>query len=217
MRHGGKGSEVDAGAHAVGTPEFDVVGVVVGLEQSAVVVGVPRGNTVVDTALGQGIHPLQPCCIAGDLPVAKDLHDAAELTVGGCGAGVIDRALRNRTAEIHMPAIVHGAHEFQIAQGAFKLGEEMRQSLSIVPDMRARSVTAAGVGKTAFPSPHIAVCLAENGGRLEDREVGGDSIEHVSRKRGTKDRVFELDGPGTECGVVLLNVCSHIASVLPLG
>ena len=112
----------------------------------------------------------------------KNFHDAAELAIGGCGAGVIDGAIGNCTAKIYMAAIIHGAHEFQIAQGAFELRKEMGQGLRVIPHMRARSVAAASIGKAAFPSPHIAVGLAQNGGRFEDREIGRDSVEHIGRK-----------------------------------
>src|SRR5579863_4277157 len=77
--HRRESSEIDAGAHAIRSPELDVVSVVMGLEQGAAMVWVPRGNALVDAALGQRVHALQPCCVAGDLPVAKNLHDAAEL------------------------------------------------------------------------------------------------------------------------------------------
>ena len=129
--------------------------------------------------------------------------------------GVIDGAVGNRAAEIDVSAVVHGANKFEIAQRAFELGKEMRHRLRVVPHVRARSVAASGVRKAAFPSPDVAVCLAQNGRRLQDGEVGGDGIEHVRRKRGIEERVLELDGARAQGGVVLLHVCSDVARIFP--
>ena len=77
VRKGGEGAEVDAGAHAVGSPEFDIVCVVMRLEEGAAMVGVPGADAIVEAAFGERIHLLQPSGIARDLPVAVELHDAA--------------------------------------------------------------------------------------------------------------------------------------------
>ena len=54
-----------------------------GLKKCAAMVGVPGGDAVFEAALGQRIHLRQPGGVAGDLPVAEHLHDAAQLAVGG--------------------------------------------------------------------------------------------------------------------------------------
>ena len=57
---GSQGTQVDAAAHAIGTPKFDVVRIVMGFDEYAFMVGVPRFDTIVETAFGQGIHFFEP-------------------------------------------------------------------------------------------------------------------------------------------------------------
>ena len=63
----------------------------------------------------------------------------------------------------------------------------MRHGLRVVPHVGAGTVAAAGVRETAFPSPYVAVFLAQNGGRFQDGEIGGDRIEHVGRQSGGRE------------------------------
>ena len=58
-----------------------------------------------------------------NLPVAIDLHDAAELAIGGGMKAVVDGAIGDGAAEIDVAAIIHGANQFQVAQGALELRE----------------------------------------------------------------------------------------------
>ena len=164
LRHCRERAEIDAGAHSIGAPELDVVGVVMGLEERAVMVGIPGADAVIETALNEWIDLLEPGEVAGDLPIAEDLHDAAELAVGGGVPIVIDGAIGDRAAEVHMTALVHGANKFHVAKRAFEMGVEMRHGLSVVPHVSAGTVAAAGVRRAAFPSPYVSVFLAQYGG-----------------------------------------------------
>src|SRR5258708_176438 len=133
---------------------------------------IPGTNAVVETAPREWVHSLQPLGVSGDLPVAIELHDSAELAVR-CGVpAMIDGAVGDGAAEVHMAVVVHGALIFHVAKGALELRVKMRKGLRVVPDMRARSVAAAAVRKAAFPSPHVSVLLAEDGWRLENAKVG---------------------------------------------
>ena len=164
LRHRGERAEIDAGAHSIGAPELDVVGVVMGLKERAVMVGIPSADAVIETALNERIDSLQPGEVAGDLPIAEDFHDAAELAVGGGVPSVIDGAIGDRAAEVHVTALVHGADEFHVAKRAFELRVEMRHGLSVVPHVSAGTVAAAGVRRAAFPSPYVSVFLAQDSG-----------------------------------------------------
>ena len=84
LRHRGEGRQrpqVDAGAHSVRPPEFDVVGIVVRLKQGSLPARIPGANAVIQAPLGQRIHLLQPIRVSRNLPVAEHFHDAAQLPV----------------------------------------------------------------------------------------------------------------------------------------
>ncbi len=123
----------------------------------------------------------------------EDLHDAAELAISGSVVGMIDRTIRNGATEIDMAPVIHGAHQFEIAQRALELRIEVRHGLRVVPYMRAGAVAAAGIRKAAFPAPDVAVGFAENGRRFEDRQVGGNGVENIRGERGIEERVLELN------------------------
>src|ERR1019366_5448689 len=92
LDHGRKRTQVDAGAHAVRAPEFNIISIVMRLKQPSLVIGVPGADAVVQTALYQRIHLLEPAGVSGDMPVAVNFHDSAQLAVGSSGSLVIHRA-----------------------------------------------------------------------------------------------------------------------------
>ena len=81
--------------------------------------------------------------------------------------------------------------ELGLAQRAFEGREEVRDGLGVVPDVGAGAVAAARVVAAAFPAPEPAVGLAQDGGRFEDREVGGDGFDDFRRQRGVVEAVAE--------------------------
>ena len=129
---------------------------------------------------------------------------------------VIDRPVGNGAAKGHMAALIHGAHQFQVAKSSLQLRIQVRKRLRIVPHVRTGAVAAAAVGKTAFPSPQIPVLLAQNGRRFKNPEIRRDSVQHIGRRCRGENRVFELDSPRAQRGIVLLHVGGHIARVFPL-
>ena len=64
LGHGAERAQVDAGAHAVRAPEPDVVGIVVRLKQPPLVIRIPGADAVVQAALHQRIHSLEPIGIS---------------------------------------------------------------------------------------------------------------------------------------------------------
>src|SRR4029077_18767762 len=104
------------------------------LEEAAAVVRIPSANAVVQAAFREGVHFLEPSEVAGNLPVAENFHDAAELAVGSGVEVVLDGAFGERGAEGDVARFVHGAAEFEFAQSGLEAGEEMRKSLGVIPD-----------------------------------------------------------------------------------
>ena len=138
------------------------------LKQAAAVIRIPSANAIVQAAFRQGIHFLQPIEVAGNLPIAKDFHDASQLPVGGGVKIVFDRAFGKRGAKRDVAVFIHGAPQFQFAQSALQAREKVRESLRIIPDVRAGTMAAARVGKTSFPTPKIAIFQPQHGGRFQD-------------------------------------------------
>ena len=116
------------------------------------------------------------------MPVAIDLHDAAQLPVGSSGSALIGWAVGNRSAEIHVTALIHGTAQFQVAQSPLQLRVKMRKGLCVVPDVCAGAMAAAAIWGTAFPSPQISVFLAQNRGRLQNAQVCRYRIQHIRRQ-----------------------------------
>src|SRR5260370_40666171 len=126
------------------------------LEEASAMIGIPGANTVVQTALGQGIHFLEPIEISGNLPVAKHFHDAAQLAVGGGVKIVFYRSFRKRGAERDVAVFVHGAAQLQFGEGGLEIWVTVREGLGIIPYVRARTMAPASIGGTSFPTPEIA-------------------------------------------------------------
>src|ERR1039457_3740303 len=160
LRHGRQCADVNAGAHAVRTPEFDIVCVVMGLEEASSMIWSPGADAVIQAALCQRIHFLEPAGISRDLPVAKQLHDPAQLPVGGSVPTMIDWAFGDRSAKAHVATFIHGTHQLQFAKRPLPLRIEIRKGLGVIPDMSTGAFAAAVIWKAAFPSPQVAICLA---------------------------------------------------------
>ena len=157
--HGAESADIDAAAHAIRTPELDVVGVVVRLEEPAAPVGVPCADAIVETLFGLRVERFHPGRVSGNLPVTIKLENASELAVGGRMEAMARRPIRQCRPEIHMPALVHGPLQLLFAQSAFQGREKMAQGLGVIPDVSAGTVTAARADKTSFPSPDVPVFL----------------------------------------------------------
>ena len=215
--HGRECTEIDAGAHAVGPPELDVVGVVVRLFEDTAMAGIPGLDAVVDALLDAGVKALHPPSIARDLPVAVELHDPAELSVASGVEPVVGGAVWKRGTEVDVAAPVHAAPELLLAKGPLELGVEMGDGLGVVPDVGAAPRTTPLVGEATLPRPQVAVLLAKHRGRLEDREVRRHGVEHVRGQCGREQGVVEGLGTGAKGGVVLPHVKGNGPGVLPLG
>ena len=101
------------------------------------VIRVPGANAVIEASLRQWIQPPQPVRITRDLPVAIDLHDAAQLPVRGSGSIVVNRPVGNGPAEIHVTAFIHRTNQLKVPQSPLKLRIKMRERLRIIPHVRA--------------------------------------------------------------------------------
>ena len=196
--HRRQGAQIEARTHPVGSPELDVIRVVMGFLQDAPVLRVPGADAVVHAALRQGVHALEPRLVAADLPLPIHFHDAAELTIR-CGVElVLGVAIREGGAEGHVAAAVHGSFEFGLAEGSFQLWIQVGQSLGIVPDVGTRSRTAAVVDEASLPGPGVAVFLQQQGRRFEDGQIGGHCVDDVGGEGGFEEGIVKALRAGSQ-------------------
>src|SRR5258708_1145418 len=106
---GREGEKVNAGGHGVRSREFNIVSIVMRLKEASPMIGIPGANAVVQAAFGQGVHFLEPVEVTGNLPVAKDFHDSAQLAVRGGMKVVFYRAFGKRGAKRDVAVFVHRA------------------------------------------------------------------------------------------------------------
>ena len=66
--------------------------------------------------------------------------------------------------EILVAFFILRVEKFGLAQRSFQIGKQVRQRLLVIPDVRARAMTAAVFIATAFPRPDLAIRLTQNGG-----------------------------------------------------
>ncbi len=153
--------------------------------------GVVRDSRRIRASLDRRPERRQPRIVAADLPVAIDLHHAAELAVAAGAEVPRARADGQLQAEGHAAVGQQVVAVVGLAHGAFQLGEEEGQRLGVVPDMGAASFAAAGRGVTPFPAVEGAVLQAQHGGRFEDGDVGRDGVQRGRRQIGGEERVLE--------------------------
>ncbi len=195
-------AEVEARAHPVRAPELDVVGVVVRLFERPGVPRVPGLDAVVEARPDARPERAQPRGVARDAPLPVDLHDAAELPVGGGVEVVRGGPDRERGTERLVSARVLRDAELRLAQRPLQRREQVRQRLRVVPDVSARTVTAARVVSAALPGPEAAVRLTHDRRRLEDRQVGRDRLQDLGREGLVVEALREAGSPLAQLGVV---------------
>ena len=184
-------AQVKARAHAVRPPELDVVGVVMRLLHHALVPGIPRLDAVVQAPFHLRPQPAQPFGVAADAPLAVHLHDAPKLPVGGGVEVVRDGANRQGAAELLVPRLVLRRAELGLAQRPLQAREEVRDGLGVIPDVRAGAVAAARIVAATFPGPQLAVGLAHDRGRLQDRQVRRHRFDDLGRQGGIIKAIAE--------------------------
>lgn len=163
--HGGpQGGEVEARTHSIGAPELDVVSVVMGFLQPALAAGIPLVNAVVEAGFDLRPEAAQPVGVAADPPVAMDFEDAAELAVGSGVEVVGNRADRQCAAELLVSAIVLRRTKLRLAERPLQRGEEVRDRLGVIPNVRAGARAAALAVSAPFPRPEAAVGLCNTVG-----------------------------------------------------
>src|ERR1700685_4030080 len=100
-----KGSEVKAGAKGIGPPEFDVIGVVMGLFDYSFPAGIPLADAEIHALPDLRVDVGEPFVIAADPPGAVDFHDSSELAVGGGVEIMSGRADGQVGAEVLVPFV----------------------------------------------------------------------------------------------------------------
>ena len=142
-----------------GTPELDVISIVVRLFKIALMQGVPCTDAIVKTLFHCREKVFHPLCIPTDTPFTVNFHNPTQLSVGSSMEVV--RRCRNRQVDskILVSFRILAYPEFRFTQGSFQRREQMGQSLCIVPHMRTTSVTRAKRILTSFPSPKSSIPL----------------------------------------------------------
>ncbi len=102
-----------------------------------------------------------------------------------------------------MTTVILGRSELGLAQCPFEGGEEVRNHLSVVPDMGAGAGTTSGVVATPFPTPEPTVRLPEHRRRFQDGQVGGHRLDHLRRQGRIVETVAETLGPEAQIVVVV--------------
>ena len=162
---------------------------------------VPRLDAVVQARLDARPEAAQPRRVAADAPLAVDLHDAAELAVGG-GVEVVDGG----------PDGQRGAEGLVAACRPARRGTPSRAASAPAPGRGAaapgrssrracRSRGSSPAVAAAFPAPEPAVRLAQHGGRLENGQVGGHRLDDLGRQRRVVEAVREAGGLLAQRGV----------------
>ena len=122
---------------------------------------------------------LQPFVVAHDLPLAVGFDDAAHLAVhAGHKAGTLS-AQRQLKAESHAAVVALIIGEVQLAHRPLQPRKEEWQRESVVPDVRAAALAAAGVHTAALPAVEFAVRQAQTGRALEHGNVGADRVQRA--------------------------------------
>src|SRR6185503_11529504 len=186
LAHGAKGvqrADVKAGVHAIGAPKLNVVGIVVRLLDGTAMARVPGFYAVIQAYLYHGIYLLQPFIIPADAPVAVDLHNAAQLTVGGRVEIMTIRLYRHGRPKILVTVLRLVFAELGAAQAALQRREQVRHGLRVVQHVRAAAGVAAPGIAGAFPTPKATVVLPQLRRRFQDAQVAGHRLHHLGRQR----------------------------------
>ena len=107
--------------------------------------------------LDVGPQRAQQLVVAGELPVAVQLHDAAHLPVGGGLAEVLRCAQRaGSTRKLIKPSSRVAQAELHLAHDFGQVAEQEGGGLLVIPDVGARAVAAAAVCRRSPPSRRSA-------------------------------------------------------------
>ncbi len=157
----------------VGAEVLHVHRVVLAALHHPVPVGVPPARDPAELERLLRLRPQHPQhrVVAGQLPVAVQLHQAAHLTVGR-GQGEFLGPLDGQVdAEAHQPVVAGGLGILDLAHGLGQIAEQEGGGLLVIPHVRARAVAAAGLVAAALPAQQASVRGAERGLRAQRAQV----------------------------------------------
>jgi hypothetical protein len=92
---------------------------------------------------------------------------------------VLCRANWEGGSENLMSTIVLAFIELSLPESSFELREEVRNSLSVVPDMSAAAIAAAAVVTASLPAPQTSVTLSEYCWGLENGQVRRNCLDNL--------------------------------------
>src|SRR5262249_55540451 len=94
-------------------------------------------------------------------------------------------------AELLMSGLVLRGAKFGLTQGAFERGEQVGNRLGVVPDVGAGAMAAPRIIATTLPGPELAIGLAQDCGRFQDRKVGRNRLNDLWRQCGVIKAIAE--------------------------
>lgn len=200
---GAEGGEIPEGHLGVGAVVVHVHGVVLRAFEDAVLVGVPAagGPGVGEGGAHAGPVFFEEGAVAGELPVAVEFDDAAELAVGGgVGAAAGAGGEGEADAEGHATGVVGGVGELGVAHIAGEFAEEMGGGLLVVPDVGAVAVAGTVGVHDALPGEEFAGGVAEDGLRAEGGEVEEGGFLERGGGVGGEEGFDKTQGGGFEGG-----------------
>ena len=123
--------------------------------------------------------------VAAELPIAVELDQTTQLTVGGGQTPVRGASAGERRAKLHVAVAAGRIVELDFAHAARKVTEEKTGGVLVVPDVGAGAESRAGVVETAFEAVEAASGDAAGGLGAQGAEI---------EERGFLDRVGDVGG-----------------------
>ena len=171
-----QGSEVPCAHLGVGAVVFDIHGIVLAALHHAVAVGIPATFNPAELHCLFHLWPevSEHGIIAGELPVAVHLHNAAHLSVGSGPSPLLCTLKRQPDTEAHQSIVPGGVCKLNLTHPFRQIAEEERYGLLVVPDVGTGAVAGAFMVAAAFPAIETSVRRAEAGlcaqvGQIEQR------------------------------------------------
>src|SRR5678815_4787723 len=139
--------------HAICTPEFDIVGIVMWFFYHSLVARIPGLNTIIHTRFYHGVHFLQPFIVTADAPFPIHLHNPTKLSIC-CRMKVMRcRLYRQYRPKVLVSGFVLAFTKFCMPQTSFQGRKQVWNCLCIIPNMRAGTMATTPVISAPFEAP----------------------------------------------------------------
>ena len=157
----------------MGTVILHIHGVVLTAFHHAVLIGVPASVDPAELEGPTGLGPegAQHFVIAGELPVAVELHQATHLAIGGGKAVVLGARQRQIDAKAHEAIVPGGMAKLSIPHRCGQIAKEERGRLLVIPHVGAAAMAATSLVVTPFKTEKATILGAKAGLRAQVRQI----------------------------------------------